>query len=325
MEEMAKYLSGEMDDLQMSEYKAALDAEPEMAHELDQMKQFWDQMELLGSGEWVNTDQAWDSLNQRITSEAESIAKPGKILMMPALIKWAAAILIIAGLGWITYLAWAPEGQELLVFENHEEGHTSVKTLDDGSLVYLSGQAQIKYPGVFDKNERSVVISGEAYFDVAADPYKPFRIQAGVAEIEVVGTAFNVKTIDAENFELFVESGQVNVFFGNKRSNAWRVNAGQLLTMIDGQISMLESVDYNTLWRKDLISFKDESLYNILYVLGKTYGFSWRVDDEVLNHRRMTLAISDASVNTIGQLISLSLAIDHQLTADSVLVFRNRP
>lgn len=65
-------------------------------------------------------------------------------------------------------------------------------TLPDGSQVWLNAASSISYPTAFVGKERRVTITGEAYFEVAKDKNKPFRVVAGDQSIEVLGTHFNV-------------------------------------------------------------------------------------------------------------------------------------
>lgn len=65
--------------------------------------------------------------------------------------------------------------------------------LPDGSRVWLNAASSITYPTSFIGNERKVKITGEAYFEIARNADKPFRVEAEGREILVLGTSFNVK------------------------------------------------------------------------------------------------------------------------------------
>jgi ferric-dicitrate binding protein FerR (iron transport regulator) len=71
-------------------------------------------------------------------------------------------------------------------------------TLADGSQVWLNAESSITYPTAFNGNDRKVSITGEAYFEVAKDKKKPFRVDIGPATIEVLGTHFNMNTYKDE-------------------------------------------------------------------------------------------------------------------------------
>jgi len=71
--------------------------------------------------------------------------------------------------------------------------------LPDGSIVWLNAASSIRFPTAFTGIERSVAITGEAYFEVKRDPGKPFTVKTsnGTA-VQVLGTHFNVNAYDDE-------------------------------------------------------------------------------------------------------------------------------
>ena len=76
-------------------------------------------------------------------------------------------------------------------------------TLVDGTTVWLNAGSSVRYPTVFAGAERKVEITGEAYFEVAKDKHKPFKVAVKLAsgeggEVEVLGTHFNVNAYDDE-------------------------------------------------------------------------------------------------------------------------------
>lgn len=85
--------------------------------------------------------------------------------------------------------------------------------LDDGSIVTLEPQSRLGYPSKFDGKNRSVVIKGEGFFDIARDTTKPFYVYANETVIRVLGTSFFVKAQDEhKEVEVIVRTGKVEVF-----------------------------------------------------------------------------------------------------------------
>jgi len=78
--------------------------------------------------------------------------------------------------------------------------------LPDGSKVWLNASSSLRFPTDFTGSERNVEISGEAYFEIAKDPVRPFKVaifsSAGLStgqQVEVLGTSFNVMAYSDEN------------------------------------------------------------------------------------------------------------------------------
>lgn len=70
--------------------------------------------------------------------------------------------------------------------------------LADGTKVWLNADSKITFPTRFDGAIRSVEITGEAYFEVAKNKDKPFKVISKSQVIEVLGTHFNVNNYDNE-------------------------------------------------------------------------------------------------------------------------------
>ena len=66
--------------------------------------------------------------------------------------------------------------------------------LPDGSKVTLDAGSSLKYPFVFAEDKREVFLNGEAFFEVASDPDKPFIVSANQASIKVLGTSLMSET-----------------------------------------------------------------------------------------------------------------------------------
>ncbi|MFC3196681.1 FecR domain-containing protein [Parapedobacter deserti] len=78
-------------------------------------------------------------------------------------------------------------------------------TLGDGTVVWVNSGSALKFPVQFSGNERRVFLDGEAFFDVAKDPNRPFYVEAEGKTIEVVGTRFNVSAYSEEVQATLVE------------------------------------------------------------------------------------------------------------------------
>jgi ferric-dicitrate binding protein FerR (iron transport regulator) len=82
--------------------------------------------------------------------------------------------------------------------------------LSDGSKVWLNRNARLSYPNKFGDKVRNVHLDGEAYFDIAKNPDKPFLIKTNHSEVTVLGTSFNINT-NSKITEISVTTGKVNV------------------------------------------------------------------------------------------------------------------
>lgn len=91
--------------------------------------------------------------------------------------------------------------------------------LPDGTKVWINSESSIRYPVSFDGDERKVFVTGEAYFEVAKDKQKPFRVSMNDVTVEALGTEFNVSSYaDYPYLTATLLEGSVLVYKGEKRN-----------------------------------------------------------------------------------------------------------
>ena len=101
-----------------------------------------------------------------------------------------------------------PQLVELAALQEVEEF-----TLPDGSRIYLNRGSKLTYDDrTFNDERREIRLSGEAFFEVAKNPAKPFIVYGGQTQTTVRGTSFNVKAYPGvrENV-ISVRDGRVEV------------------------------------------------------------------------------------------------------------------
>ncbi len=126
-------------------------------------------------------------------------------------LRWSlAAMVLLAITAFSTY--WIAGRHESYSTRTAEQ--RSVR-LPDGSRVTLGAQSEVTPK--FESDVRRVVLSfGEAFFEVARDPQRPFIVMAGTSEIRAVGTAFNVRTT-GDRVLVSVTEGHVAVRTSDRR------------------------------------------------------------------------------------------------------------
>lgn len=92
------------------------------------------------------------------------------------------------------------------------KGQKSTFIMEDGTRVTLNADSKLEYSEDFATKNREVYLTGEAFFDVHADPQKPFIIHTSKMDIKVLGTAFNVKSYpDEASSEATLIKGTIEV------------------------------------------------------------------------------------------------------------------
>lgn len=115
-------------------------------------------------------------------------------------------------------------------------------SLSDGTQVRLNSASSIRYPTVFKGSERRVVVTGEAYFEVAKDASKPFLVEVNGAEIRVLGTHFNVNAYgDEAVIRTTLVEGSVRV--SNKGKTVMLRPGEQARVTENGDLAVAKDID----------------------------------------------------------------------------------
>jgi ferric-dicitrate binding protein FerR (iron transport regulator) len=153
-------------------------------------------------------------------------------------------------------------------------------TLPDGSAIWLNSASSIRFPTVFAEAERKVEVTGEAYFEVADDPAKPFRVSINnKAAITVLGTHFNINAYDnEESIATTLLEGKVQVSnllqsaAGNATVTLQPLQQAQI-TPAGAGIRLINSVDPERVmaWKNGLFHFENATLAEIMRQLERWY------------------------------------------------------
>lgn len=199
--------------------------------------------------------------------------------------------------------------------------------LSDSTEVILNSGSKLKYPVVFDKNIREVVLEGEAFFKVKKSWKSPFIVKTNDMNITVYGTVFNVSAYDAESYiQTTLVEGKVGISLNSRLSEPEiKLTPGQQLTYSKGT-NYTEKTDVDTrqftAWTEGKFAFENEPIENILNVMSRWYDFTFKFKDENLKKQRFTLNLGrDEDVKKILDMISISSNIKFLIEGNSIAVF----
>ena len=155
-------------------------------------------------------------------------------------------------------------------------------TLVDGTNVWLNARTSLSYPVKFGKNNRQVVLDGEAYFDVTKDKSKPFIVQTDNYNVEVLGTQFDVNAYsETGEFETTLMSGSVKVASVSDSTQKITLKPNNKVFLQDGKLHVTAVDDYNPYrWKEGLICFKNETFTSIMKDFEKYYGLTIQVKNK---------------------------------------------
>lgn len=164
--------------------------------------------------------------------------------------------------------------------------------LPDGTKVFLNSSSVLKFPVVFAKNNREVLLTGEAYFEVAKDSSRPFRVESGDQTVEVLGTHFNVNSYANEPvIRTTLIEGSVKILQRNT-GEAKFLKPGQEANLVkNGRMTIVSADTEQALgWKNGTFVFNDLQLTDILRQMERWYDV--RVDYSTVPKTRYNGVIS---------------------------------
>jgi transmembrane sensor len=221
---------------------------------------------------------------------------------------------------------------------NTRKGSKSHIVLPDGTSVWLNGDSKISYPASFQGEIREVSLTGEAFFDVAANPHKPFIIHTGSMDVKVLGTVFNVRSYPGEmttetsllhglievtlngkekkkiilkpNEKITVlnsdESYQKTSLNGSKKATQEEEDI-PLLTITKMHFSAKDSTNPETSWVHNKLSFDNEKMDRVFSKIEQWYNIEIKVEDENMQLKHFTATFENKSLKDVMEALALAL------------------
>jgi len=325
---LAKYLSGEMNNAESYAFEEEISVSEENIISIEKMKKQWTAIEGFKGTRSPHTRKAWDKLHDRLQDEklipAQRVAL--KSSLVHNLVRIAAVVLILLGIGSVVYMNMSRKpAVEIVRLNTGNETNTLIKTLADGSVIYIAQNSLFSFPEEFAFGSRNVELKGEAFFDIAPNPDKPFIIETDEALIQVLGTAFNVKTQNGNGFELFVDRGKVKVTLKKNPSHNEMVMAGEKISTINNRLVKSKHIANEAApWYKQRMHFKDETLRNIINVLNRNFNTTFVLADNEIGKHKLTVTFQNETAETMTELICVTLNLKSQTINGSVLLSENQ-
>lgn len=270
-------------------------------------------LELIGRQVAENTgvDHLDASLTQRLESRLQFILEEETpkipvhrvhFLNLKRKLAIAAAVIAVATTGLFVWMAPRKSSPVIAEAQPAEKiispvvgafDHIRNITLPDGSSVVLHAGSKLDYVKSFDGPTREVRLEGEAYFDIAHNPDKPFIIHTGKVKTTVLGTSFNIKA-DAKHVVVSVTRGRVKVEDESKLLAVLTPDQQVQYSLPDAKTAQ-QTVNANTLvtdWTKEDMVFNGVSFEEIAAMLSKRYGVPVKFKNQALKNCKIRASFS---------------------------------
>lgn len=285
----------------------------------------------------VDVEEAWDKFHHREMSSTNQVSyqqsRSGGQSLAVKFMRVAAVVLIVALSG---LLVWQYSEKSPTNSANHgdfyvmqdlvtKQGERARVKFSDGTSVILNAASALRFPQKFGGPKREVYLDGEAYFEVAHNNKRPFIVHTQGADVEVLGTEFNVRAWDEDaDVGITVRQGKVSV---SAKSNDSDNPEPVILTR--GQHSTVEKGERPTaaqnveikqylLWLNGGMSFNDTPFSQVVRQIERRFDVQVIVHDKQLLTVPLTASLQEANLEKVLKVISASMEIDYRKQGTTV-------
>ncbi len=157
--------------------------------------------------------------------------------------------------------------------------------LPDGSKVWLNAATTLRFPTAFSGKERTVELTGEAYFEVAQNSHQPFKVKVGDMTIDVLGTHFNVMAYDDEgSFHTTLLTGAVRVEEGAEAKLLKPGEEARMSLDTKNLTTAVADTDQVVAWKNGLFQFDGATLETVLRQVARWYDVDVRYEGTIPRH-----------------------------------------
>lgn len=278
----------------------------------------------------LNSEELYSAIQKDI-QKAPGLFSLHRTDWMGYAIKVAAAILVIATASVFSnsYEKYAAEKQiaeqQPVIFKTQDEENRNI-TLADGTEIRMNSNSEISVASDYLMGTREITLSGEAYFDVEHNPDQPFIIHTNRSSVEVLGTAFNVRSrMDQENVQVAVVEGRVAF-----RSEENGTGSEQLAVFLSkDQFGYLDlnnrsinvddfAVENYLAWKSGRFSFEELTMEQVCTQLNRIYNTECSFGDSEIQSMKLTANFSSESLEKTLEVISMTLEVGYQLRDEEV-------
>ncbi|MBB3700150.1 FecR domain-containing protein [Flammeovirga yaeyamensis] len=307
---IAKHLAGDISFEEELQLDAWVKKSEENQLHFEGMKAVWEATQPGKVSAAVDVDKAWNKFSEEIET------KKGKTIQFTPwqMVSAAVAAMLVIFFG----VRFFQQSNTTVVDDVQRFATTTstlLDTLNDGSVITLNQESALAVQS-FDGNSREMTLDGEAYFEVAHNEDQPFIVHTKYGDVTVLGTKFNVNTLD-NKVTVTVTDGLVKLTAPNKKYVL--LPKGKQGIYASGQAVPLKNevnVVNEMFWKHQKLEFKNAEFQEVVKSIEKAYDVKIEVNNENLYHKEVTSSFDHESIEGVLQVMEATLNLRVQKTAD---------
>lgn len=195
--------------------------------------------------------------------------------------------------------------------------------LADGTKIWLNAASELIYPEAFPDTVRKVRLTGEAYFEVAKNPEKPFVVVVGDMEVTVLGTSFNVSAYPNSNRRTTLVEGRVAVELQGQHVE---ILPGQQARETERGLQVAEVNVKNYIgWKERRFVYEDKLLGEVLEDLERWYDVEVFVVNDAVRDLHLTANLPKyENMDKVLKIIEYATCVKFELNGRTLVVRLDR-
>lgn len=310
--QITQFIAGECSADESRVISGLIGSDEEYKQIFNQLNDIWVHTGVKEPSTGFNVDSAWLKVDARISNQPLHIIhtttrQVSSVRRVAGYALKAAAVILI---GLAVFQLVSPRNSREMVTSGLSMA--APLCLADGSTIFLNSSSTIKFPEKFGNKGREVYFWGEAFFEIAPDPTRPFVIETGETRVRVLGTSFNIRAYPETNkIEVVVNSGKVLFYHVDKSDHI----LGQVTLLKGdkgvyfrntGEITKLLNDEPNYLsWKTGVLVFSETSLDRVLSAVGQKYGVTFNLDDKNLAKLKLTATFDNETLDAVLEVLQL--------------------
>ena len=316
---IASYITGNASDEEQSRLKELINQNDQIRQEYEDFKASWQNLGLLKS----NPEQAYNRFMDEVSRLENNKTRNvfNTVLYRNPFIRIAAVLLLTASLLFLYF-----HGDLSLTLETTDNKIIN-HTLPDESLVSLNKATEFQYTENKRGRKRTVLLNGEAFFEINNKSGHPFIIHSGNIILEILGTSFNVNAYPDDSLIIVaVRTGIVKMVTRSCCQSHEKheiIEAGQygVYNKNDGSLEVSDSFNLNIFaWKTDSLYFEQTPLKYALMDIENYYGVPITLSNPELGDLRLSARYYNKDLTTVLSAICLSFNLVFEEKANGVFI-----
>jgi transmembrane sensor len=247
----------------------------------------------------------------------------------PRVFRYAAAIggmILLAGGAVLFYRQQATPAENVVINAGKDPRKTVV--LPDGSAIVLRENSTVQLSPGFNRENRKLTLTGEAFFDVTQNSQHPFIVHTAVVDIKVLGTVFNVSAYSNRQTETALFKGKVEVTLANNPAQKIVLQPNQKLTTNISKPFAVAPLDADPVnhkakeiaWVRNRLEIENEPLEVIAARLEKWYGIRVVFADEEVKQYRYSGTFESETILKALDALQLSYPFNFKMQNNEIII-----